>query len=125
VLNKRISIFLPVGMCFIDYLHDPKQFRLKQLPRYIVRKSGFLLVGGLLVSIMVSANTEGAHDQADAIVSTPPDRLLKAIVFFLWPVRMFLWPTELRFYYELPSLDFSDSAVVMSMLSLLGITLGK
>ncbi|KAF0720812.1 Aste57867_7 [Aphanomyces stellatus] len=122
VWSKSVVIFTPVGILLIDVLHQSPRILFEW--RYYLARSGFAVAAFCLLATMVLANTDGTHLDADVLHLTWPERWLKAAVVWLWPLRMFLWPTQLRFHYEMPTtLDPLEPLVFLSIVAGFGFTI--
>ncbi|RHY15084.1 hypothetical protein DYB32_010786 [Aphanomyces invadans] len=79
-----------------------------------------------LVSVTWHANADGAAVDSDIIHLTLSERAVKVVFVLMWPIRMFLWPTSLRFHYQLPpSLHVLDNSLgLLSAAAVVAITVG-
>ncbi|KAF0747538.1 hypothetical protein AaE_007687, partial [Aphanomyces astaci] len=111
VLSKSAAILVPVGIIAMDIvLSTPPQpcswnrrATTLALLRYALSKAGYGVSMLGLACMTAAANADGAMVDTDILHLSMTQRCMKAVVVLLWPVRKLLWPTPLRYHYQLPS----------------------
>ncbi|ETV74959.1 hypothetical protein, variant [Aphanomyces astaci] len=111
VMSKSAAILVPVGIVATDIvLSTPPQpcswnrrATTLALLRYAISKAGYGVSMLGLACMTAAANADGAMVDTDILHLSMTQRCVKAVVVLLWPVRKLLWPTPLRYHYQLPS----------------------
>ncbi|RHY32961.1 hypothetical protein DYB32_002070 [Aphanomyces invadans] len=137
VLSKSAAILAPVGIVAMDVVlttshekatHPPWRHKdlVRRWMRYGASQGGYVLAMAGLVSVTWHANADGAAVDSDIIHLTLSERAMKVVFVLMWPIRMFLWPTCLRFHYQLPpSLHVLDNSLgLLSAAAVVAITVG-
>jgi hypothetical protein len=135
LLSKSASIFTPAAFVLIDLLlvlkastatftstckpssaidatRGPAQVslssRMQRLFPYTVRKLPIAVVFTAFALVTIFFNRHGAHQDADALVMTLNERIVKALGTPVEVARLVLWPAKLRPHYQQLEAQYAD-----------------